>query len=87
MKEDRLRKILESLPERRIAVIEREQNRIRQNMQSLPRDSDLYRRYVQKFSGQEDEMEILRQEVTETITRVEQLQRELNEYLENLDLA
>jgi hypothetical protein len=40
--------------EQKIKVIEEEQNRIRQNMAQLDRNSELYNKYVKKFATQED---------------------------------
>ncbi|MFO0899046.1 MAG: hypothetical protein U0836_16600 [Pirellulales bacterium] len=49
--------------EQQIQVISQEQERIRQNMAQLGRDTDLYRRYVKKFGEQEDQVEKLRSEI------------------------
>lgn len=48
-----------------LQTIDQEQARIRQNMQQLDRNSDLYARYVKKFSEQEDQVERLRKQVNE----------------------
>lgn len=51
---------LEQAIERREAEIEsvyEDQGRLRRNMQSLDRNSDLYRRYVDKLAAQEDQLE------------------------------
>jgi hypothetical protein len=50
--------------ERQVKVIFEEQNRIRQNMTELPKESDLFRRYVTKFNEQEDSVEKLRGQIT-----------------------
>jgi hypothetical protein len=52
-----------------IASIGEDQTRVRENMTRLERDSDLYRRYVQKFGEQEDAIEKMR-------TETEKLQKE-----------
>ena len=49
--------------EQQITVIDQEQNRIRQNMAQLDRNTDLYNRYVKKFGEQEDQVESLRQQI------------------------
>ncbi len=46
--------------EEQITAITHEQERIRQNMAQLDRNSDLYKKYVTKLSNQEDEVEKLR---------------------------
>ncbi len=49
--------------EQEIAVIDQEQERIRNNMQSIDRNTDLYNRYVKKFTDQEDQVENYREEI------------------------
>ncbi len=72
--------------ERQILEITKEQDRIRQNMAQLDRNSDLYRRYVEKFGAQEDAVEKLRGEIKK-LTEEETRQRDsLSEYLLNLDV-
>lgn len=73
--------------ERQIEVIFAEQGRIRQNMAQLPKDSDLFNRYVKKFLEQEDAVEKLRGEVQGAIAEEQKLQKSLNEYLTSLDLT
>ena len=72
--------------EEQIAAIEKEQGRIRQNMQQLDRDSDLYRRYVKKFTDQEDEVEKLRTQINSLATDLAKRQMELDGYLADLNL-
>lgn len=45
--------------ESRIAVIHRDQDRIRENLRSLESESELYKRYAEILNGQEDELEEL----------------------------
>ncbi len=73
--------------ERQIAAIEQDQNRIRQNMDKVPRDSDLYRRYLEKFTEQEDSMEALREEIKQLAEQEQQLRRDLNTYLQDVTLS
>lgn len=73
--------------ERQVATIDQEQQRIRQNMPQLDRNSDLYRRYVKKFSEQEDQMEKLRGGIQEVAADQEKRQQALDEYLAGLDLG
>ena len=70
-----------------VQVIFEEQTRIRQNMEQLPKDSDLFRRYVTKFNEQEDSVEGLRKQI-ETATAEEQKAREsLDKFLSDLDVT
>jgi DNA repair exonuclease SbcCD ATPase subunit len=72
--------------EQQITAIDQEQTRIRQNMQQLDRDSDLYRRYVKKFGDQEDEVEKLRGKIDELAKELSQRQTDLDAYLADLNL-
>ena len=49
--------------EQRISEIGEDQNRIRQNMAQLDRNSDVYKNYVKKFSDQESEIEKTRGQI------------------------
>jgi exonuclease VII small subunit len=72
--------------EQQIQAIEQEQARIRQNMGQLDRAGDLYKRYVKKFSDQEDEIEKLRAGVKEQRDQEAQLRKALDEYLMGLEM-
>ena len=72
--------------ERQITAIDQEQTRIRQNMQQLDRDSELYRRYVKKFTEQEDQVEKLRGRIDSLATDLGKRQTELDSYLADLNL-
>jgi hypothetical protein len=73
--------------ERQIAVIDQEQKRIRDNMAQLPKDSDLFRRYVTKFTEQEDQVDALRKQVTAALDEEQRLQKALDEFLGGLSLS
>jgi hypothetical protein len=73
--------------ERQIAVIGQEQERIRGNMAQTPKESELFRRYLTKFSQQEDSIEALRAKVTASIENEQKLRKDLDAYLIGLDLA
>lgn len=73
--------------EQRVQEISQEQARIRENMTRLSQSSELYSRYVKKLDEQETELDKLRQEIEALKTREAQQQRELNEYLLNLDVS
>ena len=72
--------------ERQIGVIDQEQKRIRDNMAQLPKDSDLFRRYVTKFTAQEDAVEALRAQVTSGLEEEQKLRKGLDDYLMGLEL-
>ena len=73
--------------EQQIQTVEAEQNRIRQNMAQLDRNSDLYNRYVKKFGEQEDQVEKLRGQIAELRGEEQQQRTSLDEYLLKLDVA
>lgn len=73
--------------ERQITVIEAEQKRIRENMAQLPKDSDLFRRYVTKFTEQEDQVDSLRKQTTSAIDDENRLKKQLDDYLAGLNLS
>ncbi len=73
--------------EQQIQTVEAEQNRIRQNMAQLDRNSDLYNRYVKKFGEQEDQIEKLRGQIAELRGEEQQQRTSLDEYLLKLDVA
>jgi hypothetical protein len=73
--------------ERQIGVIDLEQKRIRDNMAQLPKESDLFRRYVTKFTAQEDQVEGLRGQVTTSLEDEQKLRKGLDEYLIGLELS
>jgi uncharacterized coiled-coil protein SlyX len=56
-------------------------------MAQVQRDTDLYRRYLSKFTQQEDQIEKLRGQVQENTAEVAKLQKALDEYLLGLDLS
>jgi len=70
-----------------IATIGQEQQRIRENMKSIERNTDLYHRYVKKFTDQEDRIETVREEARKLEQQIVESQRSLNEYLSKLDLG
>ncbi len=72
--------------EAQINTITQEQDRIRQNMGQLDRNTELYKRYVQKFGSQEDAVEKMRDQI-QKLTAEETRQRQaLDEYLINLNI-
>ena len=72
--------------EREIQVVEQEQNRLRQNMGNLDRTNDLYLKYVRKMTEQEDRVDVLRKEITALIQKEQAARRELDDFLQQLEL-
>ncbi|MBN2024670.1 MAG: hypothetical protein JW809_17970 [Pirellulales bacterium] len=72
--------------EAQIEVIGREQERIRANMARLDRAGDLYKRYVKKFTEQEDTIEQLRGKIETLVEKETAARRALDEYMAGLDL-
>ena len=73
--------------DQRTAEITAEHGRIRENMQRLQQNSDLYNRYVKKLDQQETELENLRKEIERFKNTEEEQRRELQNYVMNLDVA
>lgn len=72
--------------EQQIVVIGQEQDRIRQNMAQLDKNSDLYNRYVKKFGQQEDQVDKVRGQIQEKQAEETAKRQALDEYLVGLDL-
>jgi hypothetical protein len=72
---------------REITTIGQEQDRIRQNMQTIDRTTDLYIRYVKKFTEQEDQIERFRTQVRDLDEQILRTQNSLDAYLSNLELS
>jgi hypothetical protein len=72
--------------EQRIHEIGEDQNRIRQNMAQLDRNSDVYKNYVKKFSDQESEIEKARNQIATLNDQATGLQKSLDDYIMGLDL-
>ena len=62
------------------------QDRLRKNIQTVARDSELGRRYLKKLSEEEDQIEQLNKVIQETRNKTEEQQRALANYLKNLDM-
>jgi hypothetical protein len=72
--------------QKELAAIDQEQARIRKNMQQLPHDSELHKRYIKKFTEQEDAIERLRAEMQTLQAEAAERQKELREYMKGLDI-
>ncbi|HWU36907.1 MAG TPA: hypothetical protein VN203_04610, partial [Candidatus Acidoferrum sp.] len=62
------------------------QDRLRKNIQTVGRDSELGRRYLKKLSEEENQIEQLNRTIQETRDRSEEQQKALANYLKNLDV-
>jgi len=69
-----------------VESIQSGQDRLRKNIQTVGRDSELGRRYLKKLSEEEDQIEHLKKTIQETRNKVEEQQRALANYLKNLDV-
>ena len=66
--------------------IQADQDRLRKNIQTVGRDSELGRRYLKKLSEEENQIEQLNRSIQETRDRSEEQQRALANYLKTLDV-
>lgn len=73
--------------EAEITAIAQEQDRIRQNMQTIGKGSDLYNRYMKKFMDQEDQIEKHREAVRTLTEKISQTQRFFDEWLMSLKVS
>lgn len=68
------------------AAIDADQGRLRQNMSTIDRNSELYGRYMKKLSEQETRLEKLGEELTSARAETTRLEGELNQYVSNLNV-
>ena len=73
--------------DQRNSEITAEHARIRENMQRLQQNSDLYTRYVKKLDQQETELESLRKDIERLKNTEEEHRRELQNYMMSLDVS
>jgi hypothetical protein len=69
-----------------IEAIKSDQDRLRKNIGTVGRDSELGRRYLKKLSEEENQIEELNKLIQETQGNVEGQRRALANYLKNLDM-
>ena len=70
----------------RIATITADQNRIRQNLREVPKESEAYKRYLTKFDEQEKEMDDLHAKLKDLQERDHKSQVEYEGFLRNITL-
>jgi hypothetical protein len=76
---------LEQLEKDRRVIFE-EQRRIRDNLNRVPRDGDLYRRYLKKLNGQEDALERIATESEETTVALREAREALANFIRDLKI-
>lgn len=67
--------------------ISTDQSRIRQNMNRIDRNTELYTRYLRKFDDQETRLEQIHDLREDEQKRLDTLRRKLQDYLETLNVA
>jgi hypothetical protein len=72
--------------EARLTEIGEEQARIRQNMEQLDHDSELYTKYVTKLTAQEDEFDKVRGEIAQLKEQLRTLEAELQDFIVKLNV-
>jgi len=70
----------------RISRLERDQNRVRENMNVLESDSELYLQYSAQLSTQENEIQQLNKEITELQENLSNANSRLRDYISGLDI-
>ncbi len=71
---------------RRIQTITQDQNRIRQNLREVPKESKAYKTYLAKFDEQETEMTSLHEKLKQMQKQEEISHRNYEQYLNNLTI-
>jgi len=82
---DAARRVLEQLEQRQRQIAE-DQSRIRDNLARVPRDSALYRRYLDKLTEQENELDRILTQVDLARDNVRAAERRLIEFVEKQDV-
>jgi len=83
---DRLEREREQLVRERDGITEG-QARLRNNIESVGRDSQLGKRYISKLAEQEDRLDSLDAEIAQLDQRIEQQRRELADFASSLDVG
>ncbi|MFI4915861.1 MAG: DUF4139 domain-containing protein [Phycisphaerales bacterium JB060] len=71
---------------KQIQSIQQDQGRIRQNMQAIDKTTDLYRRYLETLTNQEDQLAELSTQAEQTRKAIEQAEAERRTYFEGLSV-
>ncbi len=70
-----------------INEVTQEQNRIRENMKAVSQSSDYYKRLEKELDTQETQIQAIKAEVKELKTKQDQQRKQLEEYLQNLNVG
>ncbi len=82
---ERFRLVMAELQQRRDKIFQ-DQERIRRNLNSVPRDGDLHRRYVDKLTDQEDFLDRLMGDVEDTQQALNGAEAKLAQTIQNMDI-
>ncbi len=87
-RQSRMNEIQRSIQQtdRDVQAIHTEQNRIRSNMNTVNRSTDLYNRYMQKLTTQETLLEDLQEQRAERQRALEGMRNELTQFLRGLNI-
>lgn len=69
-----------------VQSIQQDQARIRQNMQAIDKTTDLYRRYLETLTAQEDQLAQLATQAEQTRKAIEQAEADRRKYFEGLSV-
>src|SRR5581483_12426815 len=72
--------------EQTLQVIDKDQARMRANMERVPQTSEAYKRYLKKFDEQETEIEKRRAEIAKLQESAERQRKEYESFLVNLSV-
>ncbi|MFI4881753.1 MAG: hypothetical protein ACIAQU_04120 [Phycisphaerales bacterium JB064] len=72
--------------QQQVSAIESDQARIRQNMQAIDKTTDLYRRYLDTLTQQEDRLNELRSQADQVRNALEKAEAERRKYFEDLSV-
>ena len=72
--------------QKQLADIERDQNRMRQNLAQVPPSSEAYKKYVKKFDEQEEQIDAVRKKIAQLDDKRDAAQQQLDNYLVSLDI-
>jgi len=76
-----------SLNNSQISRLERDQNRVRENMRVLQSSSDLYKQYANQLSNQETDIQNLNKQIYDRQNELETLNESLKDFIRDLDIS
>src|SRR5262249_15787985 len=72
--------------QKQLADIERDQNRMRQNLAQVPLSSEAYKKYVKEVEEQEEQIDALRKKIAQLDDKRDAAQQQLDNYLASLEI-